>query len=101
MNTIKDSYFENNGWSSELFFKHAQVILPVLEKRYKLEYDRHWIKLYKNNKHIATIWVHYNGRSNENMTVTNCDGQEVRTYHYSLSTEKLLERLLGVFITLE
>lgn len=93
MSRTKEEYFANSGWSSHHFMKHAQVLIPELEKKFEMAFGRHVIHLKKDGKTVAKFYVHKNGRSREYATLTDAKGKELLTVHHSVETESFREQI--------
>ena len=82
-------FFENSGWSARLFLEHAKQIFNHYKN--ELQIGRTVVHL-KNCK----IYVHYNGRSREYLTICDNKGNELHTFHYLESPENVLNSLIHI-----
>ena len=81
---------EKSGWSAEYFVEHAKHIFPRLaghDITYKL--GRNVLHLMKNGRKLK-IYPHYNGRTNDFLTVTE-KKNELHTFEKSSTPESILE----------
>ena len=79
-------FFENSGWSAKLFIDHAKKIYDYFGD--ELQVGRTVVHL-RNLR----IYVHFNGRSREYMTVCDKFRNELYTFHYLESPETVLTKL--------
>lgn len=87
-------YFKNSGWSSHLFLDHAKYILPRVKEFCGVVIGRLSIRLTDSNgKVVLRIFVHHNGRTNEFMTITDSKQKELATFHYTDSSEDMLDAI--------
>lgn len=75
-----DGYIANGGWSSKLFAAEAIKFMGELKALgYEITVGRSviWIG------GICKAYVHHNGRSEEFATITNVNGKELGSFHYT------------------
>lgn len=78
-----DEYAENNGWSSHHFAEHAVPLLQsLIDAGVNVKIGRHVIHV-KHNDVKFKAYPHYNGRSEEFVTITTMKGEELFTVHYT------------------
>ena len=80
-------FFENSGWSAHLFLEHARAIYNHFGDELKVGRTVVHLRNYK-------IYVHFNGRSREYLTLCDKNGNELQTFHYLESPEHVLERII-------
>jgi hypothetical protein len=76
-------YKENNGWSSQLFSENA---LSLIEELMSAGIDviiGRTVVYIRKDKIKLKAYVHYNGRSEEYATITDRNGIELLTVHYT------------------
>jgi S-methylmethionine-dependent homocysteine/selenocysteine methylase len=86
-----EEFFKNSGWSAKLFLNHAKAITNHFGDEIKVGRTVVYIKNYK-------IYVHYNGRSKEYMTICDHKGNELHTFHYLESSAMVLVKLTSLII---
>ena len=89
MSKTIEEYMNNNGWSSSLFLNHAKYLLENLGDKIQLKVGRTVIHMFTATRTIK-FYVHHNGRSKEFLTITDVNGNELQTFHYSEPFDKVL-----------
>lgn len=78
-----EEYAENGGWSSHHFAENAvPLIKSLMSLGAEVKIGRHVIHV-KNGKAKLKAYPHFNGRSEEYVTITDMKGQELFTAHYT------------------
>lgn len=95
MNKTVDDYESAAGWSSKHFAADAlDLILKLKAKGIKVDIGRTVIHIGLNLK----AYVHHNGRSAEYATITDWNGVEIESFHYTefKNLSALIQRELGI-----
>ena len=98
MSKTIEEYMASNGWSSGLFINHAKYLFEQLKEKVVFKIGRTVIYVFTEDRTIK-FYVHHNGRSKEFMTITDVNGNELKTYHCTETAKKILEdvkQILGI-----
>lgn len=94
-----DEYLENFGWSSSLFFNHAKSLFrdKDINRLATFEIGRTVVYLRARGK-LFKFYVHHAGRSKEYLTITDAHGAEIVTYHYTVKTKEIKEKVIKLLL---
>lgn len=93
-----EEYLAAGGWSSKLFIEHAKYLFndPDVSQMCQIDVGRSVIHIKSNGK-LLRVYVHYQGRSHEYLTLVTEDGVELQTFHHSVDPLVIKQQLFEYF----
>lgn len=93
-----EEYLAQQGWSSHHFLEHAKAIFSDSTIQRSMTFEIHRTVIYiQSYGKMLKGYVHHAGRSREFLTFKNAGGDEVKSFHYSVSTNEIKQFLLDYF----
>ena len=90
-----DEYLSAGGWSSSKFFEHAKSLFNDrdIKQMGTFEVGRSVI-YYRTRGTMIKFYVHHAGRSKEFMTMTDENSNEIATFHYTVKTQTIKDKIM-------